>query len=616
VVHLTERKIQQFMRNDLPVAETTEVARHIGACDRCAALARRVAGEGSSDALLAAFAGVDEHPELDDIFHYVDGSLDPVSSREVALHLERCTVCFDDYADARKMRAAVRRSSSSLPAYWRYAAAILLGVLSVVWFVTRHTSLGAGYHPAIQSIGVMPLLNESVSGADDFLQIALSDAVTTKLQQIPSLVVPPMSAILNFERESHSIPVDLLVGGHYVVKDELLHVTIELTDAHSRQRYWSQTIVGRRDNLGKIVDDLSGQTLKEIAARFGLRASIRASVPSSTDGQAFEEYLKARSLQNSVMPADSTKRVGFLRSAIARDARFAAAYADLALELALRTPRGTARPDDENPEVLARTALDLDPALPVAHLAMARAIIRDPKRLNQGLREAALAVRLNPKETRAISLFGVAFSANGDAEKTVVAARYLKRLDPLSIDARAVGYWYLSELRPHDALHAARSALANPRTELAGDDIAAQASILVGDLATAERYADRAASIAPGNFTGDSLKAMVFAARGDHAACLAALQRFESEAERNHYAATRQMLCYARLGDRDRAVAWLRKSSVSGNYAWFLLVRHPWLQSLQHDPEFAAITRAIRTNVQQCDPDFEAVYQLIRENES
>ncbi len=615
--HLTEADIERFINGTSTSNETTAIAGHIATCAACAGIARRIAGRGTQSSLVSAMVGEPEHPSMEEIVDYVDGVIDPSARPNLTRHIESCAVCYEDFADARFMRVSLMRRTAS-PNRWPYAAAIVLALLIPVWVFTNwHNETEPapfGGH-AIQSVAFVPLLNESSGDANDFLRIALADAVTTKLQQIPAIVVPSMSSVLDIERERGTLPVDLLFGGSFLVKNDLVRVTIDLKNVHTGARLWSRTIIAPRADLRSLVDQVTGQSVGVMASRFGLRPSIRASVPYSTDNLAFEDYLKARSLQNSLIANDRVKHLLYLRTAIKRDPRFAAAYADLSIALSLAVPRGMSELGSDRAEQLAAEALKLDPILPIAHLAMARAVIHDPNRLNEGLHEAAMAVKLNPKEMRAIVFFGAAFSFLGDADKTAEMARYLLRNDARSTEARTVGYWYLNEIRPAEALRAAPYAMALPMTELAGNDIAAQASILSGDLAAAKRYADRASVLAPSHYIASSLEAMVAAANEDRETSLAALHRFEAEAGKNHYAAERQSLCYARLGDRDRALAWMRKSAALGNIEWWHWTHHPWVEPLQSDPRFGEIAENIRKKLRSNEQELTTVYNLIHSNE-
>ncbi|HEX8409099.1 MAG TPA: hypothetical protein VF883_09555, partial [Thermoanaerobaculia bacterium] len=101
------------------------------------------------------------------------------------------------------------------------------------------------------------------------------------------------------------------------------------------------------------------------------------------------------------------------------------------------------------------------------------------------------------------------------------------------------------------------------------------------------------------------------AARGDRNAALAAVKTFEADALRNHWAALRVTLIYAKLGDTPEALAWLRRCADLGNHSWYALVKHPWLQPLQGTPEFQEIVTRIKADLDDVRDDVVGVYQLI-----
>jgi hypothetical protein len=84
-----------------------------------------------------------------------------------------------------------------------------------------------------------------------------------------------------------------------------------------------------------------------------------------------------------------------------------------------------------------------------------------------------------------------------------------------------------------------------------------------------------------------------------------------SDAETNHYAAIRVALAYARLGDRDNAIKWLKVAQSLGNHGWYFLVRHPWMQPLQTDPEFQAVVSAMKADLDDVRDDVVGVFELL-----
>jgi tetratricopeptide (TPR) repeat protein len=169
----------------------------------------------------------------------------------------------------------------------------------------------------------------------------------------------------------------------------------------------------------------------------------------------------------------------------------------------------------------------------------------------------------------------------------------------------------VNAIDPEGALKNAKAALASKDSALAGHDIQGVAYLLLGNIDAAAREADQASAMVPSSYLGRSLHAMVAAARGDRPAAEAAIRSFEPDAQRNHWAALRVALCYAKLGDRDLAVRWLKKSADLGHHSWYELIKHPWFMPLQPDPEFQQVVTKVKADLDDVQDDVIGVYQLI-----
>ncbi len=474
--------------------------------------------------------------------------------------------------------------------------------------------------PPIRSMAVLPLTNIANNTRDDFLSIGLADALVTSLQQIPSLQVRPTSAVLEFRNQKmdaksagEKLHVDGLLEGHFLAAGDLVRVNLQLTDARTGYNVWADTVDGRRQNLLKLIDEVSSHTVSALNQKLGVQQASHGSEPRSTNPKAYEEYLKARALNGSLVPAEHRTQVASLKRAIALDPNFAAAYADLAIALSL----GQARALDTDPDVAektewyARQAVRLDPNLAAAHLALGRAFVRFPDRFRESVREELAALRLNANDTHALNGMATYFVSNGDTQKTQCLADRMLRIDPNSNEAKVRGYWYVNAVDPEGALQNAQWALAAKDTEVAGHDIRANAEILLGNLPGATAEADRVSALVPNHYLGKSLKAMIAAANGDRARCEAALKSFEPDANRNHWAAMRQALCYAKIGEQKEAVAWVKRAAELSNHSWYAWVKHPWMQSAEADPEFQKAIAKMKADLDDVRDDVIGVYQLI-----
>ena len=484
----------------------------------------------------------------------------------------------------------------------------------------QRDSQAPGTPPApIRSLAVMPLDNLSNNVKDDFLSVGLADALVTKLQQIPSLQVRPTSSVLQYRTKridaksaSDDLHVDSLLEGHFLAAGDLVRVNLQLTDGRTGYSVWADTVDGRRDNLLKLIDEVSSRTVIGLNQKLGVQRTTGASEARSTNPKAFEAYLKARAVGGSMVPEAYQSQLENLKRALALDPNFAAAYADLAIAYSMGQARGLLdEPGSaEKAEWYARQAVRLDPNLALAHLARSRTFVRFPDRFRESVRENLAALRLNPSEPQSLNAMATYFVSVGDSHKAQCVGDRMVRLDPDSNDAKARGYWYVNSVDPEAALTNAQYALASGDTALAGHDIRANAFLIMGNLAAAESEAQQVTSLVPNHYLGKSLNAMIAAANGDRKLCETFLKSFEVDANRNHWAAMRQALCFAKLGDRDRAVQWVRRAAELGNHSWYAWVKHPWLQSLQPDPEFQSLVAKMKTDLDDVRDDMIGVYQL------
>lgn len=504
------------------------------------------------------------------------------------------------------------------------AAALIVAIS--IFLVQRNDGPSSGTPTAtapptpIRSMAVLPLRNIANSTSDEFLSVGLADALVTELQQIPSLQVRPTSAVLEFQGQktdtkeaSEKLRVDGILEGHFLARGDFVRVTLQLTDARTGFTVWTDAVDGRRDNLLKLIDEVSARTVKGLNEKIGIQqAQITRSEARSTNPKAYEAYLRARALNGSFLPDHYNEQVSALKRAIALDPNFAAAYADLAATISLGQARSLAPQEDvEKQEWYARQAVRLDPNLPEAHLALGRVFVRDPQRFRESVREVLAALRLEATDTQALHSMTTYFVSTGDMQKAQCIGDRLVQIDPVSNEARTRGYWYINAVDPEGALNFAKEAMASPDTALAGHDIRGSAYLIQGNYVAADKEADAALALVPRHYLGKSLKAMAAAGRGDRAAALGGVKTFEADAMRNHWAALRIAMIYAKLGDNAEALVWLKRTAELGNHSWYALIKHPWLQPLQSSPEFQAIVGQMKSDLDDVRDDVVGVYQLI-----
>src|ERR1051326_7988776 len=313
--------------------------------------------------------------------------------------------------------------------------AILIAGAAAIVFVRDHnggkstdaaTTTASASGP-VKSIAVLPLDNLAGNQKDDFLSVSLADALVTKMQAIPSLQGRPTSAARQYHNKKvdastagKQLQVDGVLEGHFLAAGDLVRVNLQLTDARSGYSIWADSVNGKRTNLLQLIDDVSNRTVSALNEKIGAQNSPnQSSQPRSSNPKAYEEYLRARALNGSLLPADINQQIAALKHAIELDPTFAAAYADLSIALSLGTARGLVNDPNalSKSEWYARQAVRLDANLAQAHLALGRIFVRSPDRFREATRENLAAVRLHPSDSQSLWTIASDFVAIGDTEK-------------------------------------------------------------------------------------------------------------------------------------------------------------------------------------------------------
>jgi Tfp pilus assembly protein PilF len=177
----------------------------------------------------------------------------------------------------------------------------------------------------------------------------------------------PASAI------GHELGVDYVLEGSVLREGDVIRVIPRLIDARNDTRVWdapferrlSGVLALQRDVARGIADSLALALLPEEATRLATAREI--------DPDAYDEYLKGRSLWYRITPRDSDAALAHFERALERAPDSALMHAWLAIAHASRAQLSVVRTVDAYAAAkpAAEKALSLDPGLPEAHFAAA-----------------------------------------------------------------------------------------------------------------------------------------------------------------------------------------------------------------------------------------------------
>ena len=226
---------------------------------------------------------------------------------------------------------------------------------------------------AVSRLIVLPFRMLRPDSEIDFLSFGLSDALSTSLSGLESLLVrSSLTAArfatdpIDFEALSRT-DVDAVLTGTILRADDQLRVTAQLADVPSGAVRWSQTLQARLGDIFQLQDTLTTRIIESLAVPLSARDKhvLARSAPASA--KAYEFYLRANQLayqaQNWTVARD------LYQECLEEDPDFAPAWARLArlhrlvgMFSADVTDDPYARADDAF-----KRALTLNPDLSIAH---------------------------------------------------------------------------------------------------------------------------------------------------------------------------------------------------------------------------------------------------------
>lgn len=442
-----------------------------------------------SDHVAHALAVVEGRlPRLADVAPQVPADVVAIVTRALAPNPE------DRFQDARSLGVALEqaihdRSTAATVVMtgvrptkisWRrpaLTALVVLGVLAVVALAGGGRSWWRRSPPSAASsvVAVVPFVNSSGNAADLPLAVGLSDVIAKRLGSIRSVRVLGPEATRTAADGADAVRIARVLDAGYTVSGSLARADDAVTvDVSLASRDGVRETVGRFTGRADDLFELHAQVVAGVIAaltRRGALASAAQGQPavSPSNQAAFADYAQARTfLERPDVPGNLERAVTLFQGAIAKDGRYASAYAGLgeaywALYHETKDPSWTLkaqaanldalRIDPEQPEVRMALAvmyealgrgkeateelqqvLALQPGNDSAHLLLAK-IHADRSEWDAAVAEAQQAIALRPNYWGNYAELAETLSRAGRLDESIAAYRRLVELQPDSARA-------------------------------------------------------------------------------------------------------------------------------------------------------------------------------------
>jgi TolB-like protein/DNA-binding winged helix-turn-helix (wHTH) protein len=219
------------------------------------------------------------------------------------------------------------------------AAGVVLILAVAVGLSLRYRSARPPAASRIRSLAVLPLKNLSGDPSQEYVADGLTEALIGRLSAIHDLRVISRTSVMRFKDAQLSIPeiaktlqADAVVEGSVVREGNRIRVTAQLIRGPSDEHFWSETYDRELPDVLSLESDVAQAIAQKVEVTITGEEKLRITASHSVLPEAYENYLKGRSLlHNSNSRAETEKSIRYFEEAIRKDPAFAPAYVGLGL---------------------------------------------------------------------------------------------------------------------------------------------------------------------------------------------------------------------------------------------------------------------------------------------
>jgi TolB-like protein/tetratricopeptide (TPR) repeat protein len=469
--------------------------------------------------------------------------------------------------------------------------------IALVAFVAAALSAGGFFYltrnteTTIQSIAVMPFVNESGNADVEYLSDGMTETLISSLSQLPNLNVKPRSSVFRYKGKetdprtiAKELDVQAILNGRVVQRGQDISLFVELIDISLDKVVWSETYNRKQSDLVTLQTDIAREVSGKIKTKLSGADVAKVTKTYTTNPDAYQHYLKGNFYRTKYTEEGYKKSIEYYQKAIAIDPNYALAYHGIAA--AYDFANGWYLPPHESEpkaKAAALKALELDETLAETHYLLGKIVFWYEWDWATAERHWKRANELDLTYPASYPLY---LTATGRLEEAVKAQEGVLQRLPLDLNVNLdLAGILLFAGRYDQSIEQTRKAL-----EL-DSDFWWSYQILGLAYERKKQYPEAIAALEKARLVDVNPSSLgylgyVYAAAGKNDEARKVLEELK-ELSKTRYVSPYNSACiYAGLNDKDQAFEWLERAYQERSSFITLLKSETVFDNLQPDPRF------------------------------
>ena len=469
----------------------------------------------------------------------------------------------------------------------------------VVIGVAGYFYLSRNHKPAIESIAVMPFVNQSGNQDVEYLSDGMTETLINSLSQLPNLSVKARSSVFRYKgREvepqvvGNELNVQAILNGRVVQRANDLILYLSLVDTRTGNQIWGEQYNRKQADLISLQNEIGRDVLTKLRTKLSGADEQKVAKNFTQNAEAYQLYLQGRFFWNKRTRENVQKSIEYFQQAIEKDPNYALGYAGLSDGYTLLAYYGGAPAREVMPKAKAAAlrAVSLDSNLAESHNALGFVFSFYDYDYAGAEREYKKAIELNPNYALAHQNLGVMLARISRQAEGMAELRRALEIEPFSIVMnRLYGDILVCSRRYDEALAQLKKTLALdpsfPTTHLSLFTVYQLMGKYAESVESFAKYQELSARPQTATFARES-----FAEGGWQGYLREMTGTRRPEGVSPFIAAT----FFVQLGEKDKAFVELNKALENREYLLLYIKIDPRLDALRDDPRYQELVRRMR----------------------